>query len=75
MPCTVVGNAIICSRGGRRTVLCAYCGRPQEVLCDFPLTGARARQTCDKPMCRACATHVEPDEDYCRAHAKMRMAL
>ena len=75
MPCRIMGKAIVCSRGGRRTAPCAYCGRPQDVLCDFPLTAARAGQTCDKPMCKACATHVEPDEDYCRAHAKMRMAL
>ena len=67
MPCERIGNAIICSRGGSRGAKCAYCGRPGKVLCDFPLTAARAGQ--------ACATHVGPDEDYCRAHAKMRMAL
>ena len=41
MPCRVVGNAIICSRGERRAKPCAYCGRPQEVLCDFPLSGSK----------------------------------
>ncbi len=24
--------------------------------------------TCDTPMCRSCAHHVEPNKDFCRKH-------
>lgn len=55
-------NAIIC--GGRSRRKCA-CGRPSEVLCDFPVNG----KTCDKPCCRMHAKRVAEDRDYCVEHA------
>jgi hypothetical protein len=69
MPCEVRGNMIICSRSSLGK--CHYCGRPQQKLCDYPLSGEKAGKTCDIPMCERCATHVPPDTDYCRVHAKM----
>ncbi len=62
------GYAIIC---GRRTQKRCSCGRPAIKLCDYPLTGAKAGKTCDKPLCESCAVHREPDTDYCRVHAAM----
>ncbi len=76
MPCDVKRDEkgitmIACSRGGRRA-LCNACGkRPHAVLCDYPLRGARAGQTCDAKVCGGCAVHVGPDRDYCPAHAKV----
>jgi len=83
MPCRpievdgeVVG--IVCGRGRPRR-LCK-CGRNSTKLCDYPLRGRRAGQTCDRPLCEKCATkvgtHVDGAHkgdtlDYCRAHAAM----
>jgi hypothetical protein len=78
MPCYPfqIGDAtgFICT-GRQRTKRCKYCGRPGDKLCDYPLSGAKAGQTCDVPMCSRCATHVPPDTDYCRAHAEMGTLL
>lgn len=73
MPCKVVpvdgGHAIICIRG-KRFKPCAYCAALHEVLCDGP--GATKGSTCDLPMCREHATHVEGRNlDYCRKHAAL----
>ncbi len=75
MPCEHrdLGNgahAIICSRASRPKP-CSVCGRPGGKLCDFPLKGEKAGKTCDRSLCARCATHVEPDTDYCPAHAKL----
>jgi hypothetical protein len=69
MPCRIAGNAILCSRTAEKR--CIYCGRPSSKLCDFRLTGAKAGNTCDAPMCANCTTSGGPDVDYCRPHAKM----
>lgn len=78
MPCYPfqIGEArgFICTRGNRAKP-CKYCGRPHTKLCDYPLRGAKAGKTCDIPMCDRCATHVEPDTDYCRAHAEEESLL
>ena len=75
MPCIPfrVGEAsgFICVRGRQARHNCKYCSRPATLLCDWPLTGEKAGQTCDTHMCRNCALHREPDKDYCRPHAKM----
>lgn len=65
------GTAIVC--GPRtRTKTCVVCGRRQSSkLCDFPLRGAKAGKTCDRPLCERCAVHSEPDTDYCPTHAHM----
>jgi len=50
---------IACKKGrGRPRRPCFVCKKkPHEVLCDG--------KGCDKPMCRDCAHHVEPDQDFC----------
>lgn len=60
---------IICTRGAQRKY-CA-CGRRSRFLCDFPLKGAKAGQTCDKNLCDRCRVQVVVDGknlDYCSAH-------
>jgi hypothetical protein len=58
-------GAIICRRYERGYGACAFCGKPGNKLCDFPL---REGKTCDARMCVKCAAHVEPDTDYCPIH-------
>ena len=62
--------AFICTRGNRSKP-CAICGRPHTKLCDYPLHGAKAGKTCDRPLCERCAVHQEPDVDFCPTHAAM----
>lgn len=63
---------VACSRGRTRHAPCDCCGkRPHTKLCDYPLQGKRAGQTCDRKMCASCATKVGPDRDYCPPHAKL----
>lgn len=74
MACERVGNAIVCGRRSGRTSVCAECGvREATLLCDGPLPAGMlhrrssvpgADKTCSKPLCRDCATHVSPDQDY-----------
>jgi hypothetical protein len=48
-------------------------GRPGDKLCDFPLTGSKTGQTCDRPMCKRHSFHVPgKDEDYCLIHGRMK---
>jgi hypothetical protein len=63
--------AVVCTR--RRRPRCASCGttRGAFVLCDYPLSGAKAGQTCSRVICQSCATHVDPDHDYCPPHARL----
>ena len=49
---------VVCSRSSPRK-RCAQCGAPATKLCDFPLAGAKAGRTCDKPLCAKCATEVD----------------
>jgi len=72
MPCNIKtlpggGYAIICGRTAQER--CFYCGRPSEILCDYPVA-ANTSGTCDKPCCRLCSKRVAPDRDYCDGHAK-----
>ena len=60
----VVG--IVCSRK-REIRKCAFCGRPADYLCDYPVSEGK---TCDKPICKKCKTIVGIDFDYCPTHAK-----
>lgn len=71
MPCEHRGNMIICSRSSRAK-RCEICGKPGGKLCDFPLSGPKSGKTCDRSLCVACAVHVDPDIDYCPAHAKVK---
>jgi hypothetical protein len=74
MRCTTLtlGNGVtgfVCTSG--RTRGCDSCGRAEAVvLCDFPLTGAKAGKTCDRAMCRACAVSDGPGKDLCPMHAR-----
>jgi len=60
---------IACTRGRRRTTFCAQCQTNSATkLCDFPLSGKKAGQTCDRPLCVHCAVSVGKDKDYCAVH-------
>lgn len=79
MTCRVIplgggGAAFVCSRGRAPRALCSACKEHEhELLCDYPLTGARAGQTCSAKLCRRCARRVE-GRDLCPPHAR-RVAL
>lgn len=47
----------ICTRIPRPP--CELCGSPATILCDYPLSGSKAGQTCNKAMCRKCAVQVD----------------
>jgi hypothetical protein len=65
------GVVIVCSRGRARRAPCSACrDREHELLCDYPLAGARAGQTCSAKLCRRCATQVD-GLDLCPPHAKL----
>jgi hypothetical protein len=66
-------TGIICTRGPRKFVPCSVpgCGRPSVRLCDWPVTRAGVKGTCDAKLCARHATHVGPDRDYCPPHAKL----
>jgi len=66
----VIGFA--CSRTSSRR-RCA-CGGNADKLCDYPLQGRKAEQTCDRPICKRCAVsrRVGGDiVDYCQTHARL----
>jgi hypothetical protein len=81
MPCDVVeytpGHvAFVCSRGRQPAARrCVVCKRPASqgplFLCDWPLHGTKAGQTCDRPVCQEHASHRDPDLEYCPAHARL----
>jgi len=63
----VVGLA--CSRSSGKK--CVQCGQPAGALCDFPLKGSKAGQTCSRPLCGKCSVKARGGLDYCPAHAAM----
>jgi hypothetical protein len=67
-------QVIVCGARSRRK-RCRWCGAPHTKLCDFKLSGKKAGQTCDAPMCDRCATRmgeVAGDTvDYCPPHARL----
>lgn len=75
MPCTwfvsgegknrVIG--VMCSHGHHEKRKCAFCGKPADYLCDYPIGDGK---TCDKPICKKCKTIVGDNLDYCPTHAK-----
>jgi hypothetical protein len=71
MPCRTIGNAIVCSRG-QRMPACSEpgCSWRGELLCDYPLAGAKAGSTCDRPICRKHAKLVGPNQHYCPSHVR-----
>jgi len=51
-------SGFVCSRGQPREK-CSVCGRfGAELLCDYPLKGKHDGKTCDRLLCRQCATNV-----------------
>ena len=60
------------SRKGERTKRKCDCGAPAEVMCDFPLRGAKAGQTCGALLCADCAWRVHLTAQgpihYCAMH-------
>lgn len=58
-------TAIVC--GPRRPPRRCACGQPAALLCDWKVPGKKSG-TCDRPLCRACATKVGPDKDLCPEH-------
>ena len=74
MSCKIVrlanGFTAIVKVAPERARKCSVCRRlaKEFVLCDFPAGGSK---TCSAVLCKACATHKEPDTDYCPAHAAM----
>jgi len=87
MVCTIIRDAdgkpcgFVCDR--RPPKRCS-CGRVVTKLCDFPLAGKKAGETCSKPLCDQCSVQVDPGTlperfqavavegdtfDLCRAHA------
>lgn len=75
MPCKTLdlGNgdfAIVCSRGRKPRARCEVCqDREHTLLCDFPLSGAKAGKTCSRKLCARCAAKVG---DLCPPHAKQQ---
>jgi RNA polymerase subunit RPABC4/transcription elongation factor Spt4 len=69
MPCYHVhlpglGNAFVRMQAPRKKI-CRFCHRREATqLCDYPMGG----KTCDKPICKECATVVGPDLDFCPDH-------
>jgi hypothetical protein len=74
MTCRVVdfgdGRTAIIRVANQRPRKCSVCTRQLKdwKLCDFP---AGPGKTCDRVLCAACATHKEPDTDYCPQHSAM----
>lgn len=69
------GTAFICGPKPRRRN-CKFCSRYADLECDFPLTGKKAGQTCEAPMCVRCSTTVRGPKgeqlDYCPPHERYR---
>lgn len=57
-------------RIARGAPLCK-CGNRSTHLCDYPLRGSKAGQTCSARLCASCAVRVAPNADYCRPHVRL----
>lgn len=79
----VVGWMCSRGRGKPKLPPCYKCGRPATRFCDHREFGIRegtdehghpkktewaSINTCDRPMCDACANHIDPDTDFCDEH-------
>lgn len=54
--------------GSSPTRYCSTCRKRAGYQCDYPVKSKSG--TCDRWLCRGCATRVGPDRDYCPAHAR-----
>lgn len=57
---------IMCSRGPR--VLCAECSSNAVAKCQRELGGAKAGQTCDRPVCEGHGIAQPDGKPFCRPH-------
>lgn len=64
------GAVIVCGTR-RKAPPCKMCGKPSTKLCDFPLRGPKAGQTCSIPICDGCATPQGEGIDYCPVHQRL----
>lgn len=73
-------TVFICRRGQNHRCATSGCDGTSIALCDFPLTGAKAGQTCSRRMCAKCKRTQRPPSfggdghdgiDYCPAHDRL----
>lgn len=57
-------HAIVCMSDRPRR---CRCGARATLLCDYPV---KAFRTCDRPICRRCATEIGEDRHLCPEHRK-----
>jgi hypothetical protein len=51
---------------------CSNCHTPNaQLACEFDLTGSKAGQRCNKPLCRICAKRSVPGRNLCPPHHKL----
>jgi hypothetical protein len=76
MPCYSVRNALVCTRG-TPAQRCVVCRTTRDLkLCDGPHPTKRdPKRTCDAPVCRHHALHVDPDWDFCPRCARLPEVL
>lgn len=60
------GVAIVCGTGSRKK---CECGAKATLECDWKVPTRRSG-TCDKGICRNCATSPAPGKDLCKKHAE-----
>lgn len=79
MPChrTSLGPdtaVFTCSRSNRAAKdlhTCSNCHAPNaQLACEFDLTGSKAGQRCNKPLCRVCTKHDVTGSNLCPPHHK-----
>ena len=60
MPCVYRNGVIMCSRTDK--MKCEFCGKYGDLLCDGKKENGK---TCDKVICRNCATKKAHNVDLC----------
>ncbi len=76
MPCHHIkfpdGSHALVRTAAPRARKCSDCGVKVRdyKLCDWPIP--HSGKTCDAVICTRCATHIEPDTDFCKLHAAAR---
>lgn len=63
-------TGVVCTRGSREVHYCS-CGRRAGFQCDYPLSGPKQGQLCNRYICDVCKTSIGPDQHYCRVHAQL----
>jgi hypothetical protein len=80
MTCKVVAagpgmTVIVCSRGSRQKhCSTAGCRGYEVALCDYPLTGGKAGETCSRSICPSCRRPQSPGIDFCPVHHAIKKA-